>query len=341
MFRFHLKNWRQVYNPNSRLQLPAVIQKIAVITSSQSAGLHDFAHTIESNSFGYKFSITNYFTIVQGEAKAELFFNKLIEVFNSGIKYDVVVIIRGGGAQTDFLIFDQFILAKIVAKFPIPIITGIGHQKNETIVDLMANTATKTPTKAAEFIIAHNRTLEEKIVALQKTIIIRSQQLFASNSSRLSSLNSIVVNNSRNLISHHKEELFNTNQVIVNKTKELLFRKNSSLVNIASQLSSKPRVIVSTKLHDLTNIISNLKTFNSQYLKNQRSYLNHYISMARAMAPDNILKKGFAIIKVNNKITSDPDDIQVGNDMSVILDKKEIRSTVKSKTDYNGNDFNL
>ena len=100
----------------------------------------------------------------------------MLDVFHSNKQYDAVVIIRGGGSEMDFLIFNQYNLGNIVTKFPIPIITGIGHQKNETIVDLMAHTSTKTPTKTAEFIIDHNRYFEDSLLMLQKNIIIKSQQ---------------------------------------------------------------------------------------------------------------------------------------------------------------------
>jgi exodeoxyribonuclease VII large subunit len=163
---------------NNRLKLKPVIQNIAVITSLNSAGFQDFQHTLSTNSFGYRFSIDTFLAAVQGEENAKDIHQRFLEVFETGKDYDAVVIIRGGGAQTDFLIFDTFLLGRVVAKFPIPVITGIGHQKNETIVDLMAHTPTKTPTKAAEFIIAHNRMFEETIFSFQKAIIIKSQQLF-------------------------------------------------------------------------------------------------------------------------------------------------------------------
>ena len=304
---------------NNRLPLPVVIQNIAVISSSQSAGLHDFTHTIESNSFGYRFNLVNYYTVVQGEAKAELVYNKMLEVFLSGIAYDVIVIIRGGGGQTDFLIFDQFILGKIVAKFPIPVITGIGHQKNETIVDLMAHTSTKTPTKAAEFIIAHNHAFEEKIAGYQNSIIIKSQQVFSRHTTMLSSLNATIINRTRDLLSLNKDLLVQNKQVVVNKTKEILYRNKSELVNI----------------------ISNLKTFHSQFLKNQGNNLNHFASIIKTMSPANILKKGFAIVKVNGVITSDPEKINIGSEMSVILSNKEIKTSVKSKIEYHGEDSDV
>ena len=144
---------------NARLPLPMIIQRIAVVSSKTSAGNEDFKHTLLNNPYGYKFEIHDYHTVVQNEINAQQFLERLIDVFKSNIPFDAVVINRGGGSQTDFLIFDNYKIGLAVARFPMPIITGIGHQKNETITDLMAHTQTKTPTKAAEFIITHNRHL--------------------------------------------------------------------------------------------------------------------------------------------------------------------------------------
>lgn len=326
---------------NKELKHSTVIQHIAIVTSNSSAGLQDFKHTIENNAFNYKFRIDNYFTTIQGEASSTVVYEKLLEIYNTGIKYDALVIIRGGGAQTDFIVFDQFPLSKIVAKFPIPIITGIGHQKNETIVDLMANTSTKTPTKAAEFIIAHNRHFEDQILSFQKMILIKSQQTFSIHFQALSQLNSLIVNTARNNITTHKDQLVRVNQRTINTTKSILYQKHRDIVNLSSQILSKPKIIVTTKLNDIDNLIKNLKSYNRINFTNKRGYIGHYVSVFRLINPENILKKGFAIVKVNGSITSDPDKINVGNDISIILSNKEIYTTVKSKKDYDGDEFKL
>ena len=338
---FIVKQGDNYFTKNKQLKLNSVLQKIALISSNNSAGSEDFKHSLINNQFGYKFTIDDYFAIVQGENNNKQFLDKLIEVYNSGIEYDAVVITRGGGAQTDFLLFDNYNISRAVAKFPIPIITGIGHQKNITIVDLMAHTETKTPTKAAEFIIAHNKSFEDKLLFLQKNILIKSQQLFSSNFQRLASLNTSIVNNTRAIISERKDELVSTNQLIINSTKSILFSRKTNLINTSTQILTKPKIILYNRINDIKNTINNLKTFNAQYLKNERGYLGHYAKLIKMMAPDNILKKGYAIIKVNNKITSNPDNIKIGNDIDIILSNKLIKSTVKHKNDYNGNDFNL
>eukprot|EP01118_Nematostelium_gracile_P010694 TRINITY_DN3723_c0_g2_i4.p1 TRINITY_DN3723_c0_g2~~TRINITY_DN3723_c0_g2_i4.p1 ORF type:complete len:228 (-),score=35.17 TRINITY_DN3723_c0_g2_i4:643-1326(-) len=172
----------QYITKNKQQELKPVMQYLAVLSSDTSAGYQDFRHTLANNPWGYGFKIDDYFTAVQGEGNAKNLVNRLIDIYESGKPYDAVILIRGGGAQTDFLIFDNYELSRAVARFPIPVITGIGHQKNETICDLMANTALKTPTKAAEFILANNRVFEEKLIHAQKRIIIKTQQQSSSTS---------------------------------------------------------------------------------------------------------------------------------------------------------------
>ncbi len=326
---------------NGKLPLPTVIQRIAVVASKTSAGNEDFKHTLLNNPYGYKFHIDDYHTVVQNEANAQQFLERLIDVFKSNIKYDVVVVNRGGGAQTDFLIFDNYKIGLAIARFPIPVITGIGHQKNETIVDLMAHTQTKTPTKAAEFIIAHNKQFEDAILNFQKSIIIKSQQTFSTHYQRLTTLNTSIINKSRTFLNDFKDALVSNNQIVINKTKTLLADKKSSLSFIASTLISKPRIITGNRSNDLSNTLNNIISFKTSYLRNQRGYLGHFVSVINMMSPKNILKKGFAIVKHNGAVTSNPDVFKAGSEMEVILSEKSIKTIVKSKSDHNGSEFNL
>ena len=304
---------------NKGLILNKVIQRIAVVSSNTSAGWQDFKHTLDHNPFGYIFTIDDYFTLVQGESNAQQLVTRLIHVFESQVPYDAVVIIRGGGAQTDFLIFDNYLIGKAVAKFPIPVITGIGHQKNETIADLMAHTVTKTPTKAAEFILNHNRSFEDSIGAFQKRIIIQSQQRLSAGLQAIGRLNSS----------------------IVNQTQAILFHKGRELLSVGSAISTKPTIIVYNRKNDIQQIASNLASFSAISLKNQRGYLGHYVTLIQALSPENTLKRGFAIIKADNRITSDPEQLVKGKDVEIILRNQSITTTVKSKKEYHGNEFNL
>ncbi|NWJ50752.1 MAG: exodeoxyribonuclease VII large subunit [Bacteroidetes bacterium] len=146
--------------PNKRLKLPRVIQKIAILSSENAAGYTDFVNSLMINNFGYQFYLYPYFTTVQGENNTTLLVDRMKDVIQSEDQYDILVIIRGGGSQSDLLLFDQYEIASAIAFFPIPIITGIGHHKDISIADLMANKSTNTPTKVAEMIIEHNHIFE-------------------------------------------------------------------------------------------------------------------------------------------------------------------------------------
>jgi exodeoxyribonuclease VII large subunit len=338
---FIRKSGDRYITDNNQLVMRPVIQTLAVVTSNHSAGYQDFMHTLENNSFGYWYQVDPYFTVVQGEANAQSLYNTLLDVFNSGKAYDAVVIIRGGGAQTDFLLFDQFIVGKIVAKFPIPVITGIGHQRNETITDMMAHSPVKTPTKAAELLIAHNRAYEEGVLFAQKAIIIKAQQLFTNYFQELAGIHSIVVNESRNLLSYHKDELVQWRQIAINKTKTILYFNKSGLQQLGNRVLSRPQILVANRQNDLGNLVNNFRSFAKKYFVNQQRYLGHYDSVVRMMSPLNILKKGFAIIYYEGKITANADNIKTGEDITIRLSGQELLANLKSKKDINGDEFNL
>ncbi|HVI46436.1 MAG TPA: exodeoxyribonuclease VII large subunit [Chitinophaga sp.] len=327
---------------NNQLHFPAVIQRLAVITSGNSAGFQDFLHTLMHNRFGYTFKIDTYFTVVQGESKAELLQQRLIDIFQSGRPYDAVVIIRGGGAQTDFLLFDTFILGRAVARFPIPIITGIGHQKNETITDMMAHSPTKTPTKAAELIIAHNKAFEDEVMALQRDILIRSQQLFSSHFQALASLNATVINHSRNITDRHREMLRGFKDTILHTSRELLHQRQQELTGVSAAVLSKPRIAIAAKRNDLANLVANLRSFNRIYTQNKRGQLAHYETLFRLMSPDNILRRGFAIVYHEGKIVNNAGAIQPGDQIRVVLQDATLDADViakKNQTDEPGTDI--
>jgi len=150
-------NWLTL---NKGLQFPLVIQNIALITAPDSDGEKDFKHELSSNPFGYKFNVTDYLTQIQGQGAEQKVMQKLDEIKDSKTKFDAVVIVRGGGSQLDFGSFDTYTLARAIALYELPIITGIGHERNVSITDLMSHTSVKTPTKAASFIIERDRKFE-------------------------------------------------------------------------------------------------------------------------------------------------------------------------------------
>jgi exodeoxyribonuclease VII large subunit len=349
---------------NKKLTHRAVIQRIALVGSIASAGYQDFIHTLGSNQFGYQFKVDTYYGSVQGEANAVHLSSRLTEICHHQQPYDAVVIVRGGGADTDFLIFNQFELCRQIAAFPIPVITGIGHLKNESIVDMLAHTNTKTPTKAAEYIIAHNKKFEDAIMDLQSAMIIKVQTILKSRQEKLNAanhfivnitrdivarskqamnhINTTVINRSRDILNKHKDANARFNQVLLTKTTTILYQNKSTLVEISHKLTSKPTLVVNNKLNDLENVKANLSVNSRKYLINKKGYVSHFETLIRAYSPINILKKGFAIIYQQGKIMTDGNNVDPAMDIKIRMADTEIITTPKSKTQIDGNDeFNI
>ncbi|MDO5446215.1 MAG: exodeoxyribonuclease VII large subunit, partial [Prevotellaceae bacterium] len=143
-----------VFDLNKFLTLPLFCQRIAVISSESAAGFGDFSNQLLNNTHGFHFSVTLFPAIMQGEMVERSIIAALDKIYDCADSFDCVVIIRGGGASSDLTGFDTYPLAANVAQFPLPIITGIGHERDDTVLDLVSNTRVKTPTAAAEFLVS-------------------------------------------------------------------------------------------------------------------------------------------------------------------------------------------
>jgi exodeoxyribonuclease VII large subunit len=259
---------------NKSLDLNPVIQRIALIASPDSDGFRDFMHELENNAYDYIFYVDLYAAQVQGAGMEAGIVSRLVEIFTSGREYDAVVIVRGGGAQTDLLIFDSYELAKAVAKFPVPVFTGIGHTRNESLTDMMAFMATKTPTKVAANILAHNRKFEEQLEAHEKTIVSKTLELLA----------------------NHSLALSQANGMIIAAAKDLLHQQLLKLAQMSSTINDASGRIISNSKNQLNNYTQLVKHLSPETVL-KRGYALVYHD-GKIITDPNTLKKGVGITTV-------------------------------------------
>lgn len=155
---------------NKELPMPLLPQRVAVISSATAAGYGDFCNQLSHNPYGFVFYPQLFPAVMQGERVEESITNALNRIYEEYDFWDVVVIIRGGGATSDLSGFDSYLLAANCAQFPLPIITGIGHERDDTVIDSVAHTRVKTPTAAAEYLINRIQTTAVHLESLQETI---------------------------------------------------------------------------------------------------------------------------------------------------------------------------
>ena len=166
-----------VLEMNKQLEFPVLPQSLAIISSATAAGYGDFCDQLANDSSQFAFHKKLFPAIMQGDQAEQSIIAALEKIYSTIDLFDVVVIIRGGGATTDLACFDSYELALNCAQFPLPIISGIGHQRDISILDMVAHTSVKTPTAAAEFLISVMQDAENKVVNLMADIqdIIRNR----------------------------------------------------------------------------------------------------------------------------------------------------------------------
>lgn len=153
----------KLHEPNKIIQLAPVIQKIAILSNDQAAGYQDFVHQLSENSMNYAFSFILFPISLQGTLVEETVLTQLKAILKLDTTFDVVLILRGGGSKLDLAGFDSINICRAISSFPIKIITGIGHEVDETLSDLVAGISLKTPTAVAEYLLYHNQSFEALI----------------------------------------------------------------------------------------------------------------------------------------------------------------------------------
>lgn len=194
---------------NSRAPLPVVVQRIAVVSSENAAGYQDFLQHLADNPYGYSYDTCLFSAAMQGEWVNRDFLLRLKEIEREAARFDVVVVIRGGGAKLDLGAFDDYELCKAVAQMSLPVLTGIGHDVDEVLLDKVAHTALKTPTAVADFIVFQNARFEERIYQLAQQLQWAAQSKLHTHSQLLEKLHLSLFQQRRHLLLDEKKKLDN------------------------------------------------------------------------------------------------------------------------------------
>lgn len=269
-----------VFEMNQSLPLPLAPQRIAIISSQTAAGYGDFIDQLKTNSRGFSFKTKLFQALMQGDQASQSMIDALLEIHDAIEQFDLVVIIRGGGAQVDLDCFDQYDLAAHIAQFPIPVITGIGHERDETIADLVAHTKMKTPTAVAEFLISGlekvDDQLNESIYRIERAAINLAQ-----------------------LESFRLQAISNKLQISAKGQFNLAKEKISQL-----KLSLRFSSVEMLRMDDLK--LDKLKVPLQRVVKHRLSNMkNHLESLEKELAlvnPESILKRGYSITRVNGQL---------------------------------------
>ena len=237
------------------LQIPSLPRRVAVISSADAAGYGDFCDQLKHNRFGFKFHVQLYPAVVQGDTAARSVVQALNSIAALEEEWDVVVIIRGGGASTDMSCFDDYNLASHCAQFPLPIIAGIGHTRDVSVVDMVVHTSVKTPTAAAEWLIERVAEQVERVGSLMLRLQRATQNAVSREKNRLLLYEQQIFNAVRGKAVRERGKLDLWMKTIELHSPERIFKMGYSLTMVNGKLvRSQSEVnegdVLETHLHD-------------------------------------------------------------------------------------------
>ena len=295
-----------VFDLQKELSLPLFCQRIAVISSETAAGYGDFCNQLTDNPYGFKFLTWLFPAIMQGDGVEQSVIQALNRINNVIDDFDCVVIIRGGGATSDMSGFDTLALAENVANFPLPIITGIGHDRDESILDMVSHTRVKTPTAAASLLVDHLKQVLDALNDAQDIITLCAQQKLSTLNAQLSAISEAI------------PRLFS----IVKTRQEA--RLDTCYQRIAHQMDLK----LSTLNAQLSTIESKIPMVLERRLTSERHRLEILEEKVHSLDPALLLKRGYSITLFHGKAVRDPQDLKAGDEIETRLEKGTVVSKV-------------
>jgi exodeoxyribonuclease VII large subunit len=209
---------------NRALPLPVAPQRIAVISSPTAAGYGDFFNHLDRNLYGYRFIHVLFPALMQGAEAEQSLLSALDRIAHVAHLFDAAVIIRGGGSSIDLSCFDSYALASRISRFPLPVLTGIGHEKDDTVADMVAHTKMKTPTAVAEFLISGLRAFEERIADIMGRIstlaegMVRDEHLTLETISRRLARIPILIAAEQNRLAMHVRDMKSATRHLIRRT---------------------------------------------------------------------------------------------------------------------------
>lgn len=295
-----------VFSLQKELKVPMFAQRIAVISSASAAGYGDFCNQLSGNDYGFAFSIELFPATMQGEQVEQSVISALDAINAEEDAFDCVVIIRGGGATADLSGFDTLLLAENVANFPLPIITGIGHERDESILDMISNTRVKTPTAAAAFLVDNLANTLGRIEDAQASASRYVQNRMQMEKMRLQRLSTGI-----------------TMQFSMMKT-----RQEGMLDARFARLSQQISEALSEKWLRLEMISNRLPPLADRKLTAEKHRMELLAQRVESVDPKRLLRLGYSITYHNGRAVKDLKELSVGDELTTMVENGIIKSAV-------------
>ncbi|HBE42514.1 MAG TPA: exodeoxyribonuclease VII large subunit [Bacteroidales bacterium] len=313
---------------NKELSFPAVPQRIAIISSPTAAGYSDFIRQLKENGSGYVFYTALFEAIMQGTETEQSVLNALERVAVNADLFDVVAIIRGGGSQSDLSWFDNYNIAYYVTQFPLPVITGIGHDKDISVTDIVAFQSLKTPTAVADYLVTSVEEAENHLIDLYSQIAEQTRTKITKYREITESFRTRLMPLTRLSLSDQKELLSNRMIEIINIGKEYIVRAGFLPKNLNTRLIAASGSFILLKKTGIERNKLDLPGFAKKFVDDTRLKLSGLENKLNILDPVNVLKRGYTLTSRDGIIIKSSHDIKNDDILNTRFSDGEITSRV-------------
>lgn len=318
-----------VINNNKSQWMSPAPQRIAVVSAEGAAGYGDFMNQLLGNADGFVFYPCLFPAILQGDRTSASVREALRRIEETIDLWDCVVIIRGGGATTDLNGFDDYELARCVATFPLPVIVGIGHERDRTVLDEIAHTRMKTPTAVAGFLVDTLRSFSDRVSGMVDWIARYSTERIAGESRRLANCEAMIPALAKARLQSAQALLEREIARLPAVVETRLTRAHAAIDNIATLLraySGQRCERASGRLDELSRL---LRISAEGVMAKERTRLETLESLATVLSPQNTLRRGYSITRVEGKAVTDASALKPGTRLETQLLDGTVESEVK------------
>lgn len=318
-----------VVNLNKQLVLPRLLLRIAVITSETAAGFGDFCNHLAHGGHMFNIKIKLFPAIMQGDKVEQSVINALNAVLAESKDWDAVVIIRGGGAVSDLNGFDTYLLAANVAQFPLPVITGIGHDRDETVLDLVANVRCKTPTAVAGFLIERLSKELELLENCAATLKVCAQNKLNAQLQRMDSFVALIPLVFSRVIDKEKARYRILSERLPNAIQNVCRGERSRCERLVMRMEMNTKSMIANMQNRLLHVSERLQFVVPAVLSRQKQRLESCERGIRLAQPERVLKLGFSLTLKDGKAVTDASQLSPGDRIVTRLSNGEVTSRVE------------
>ncbi|MEY3126980.1 MAG: hypothetical protein RL273_1151 [Bacteroidota bacterium] len=289
-------------NLNQKLHFPLLPKRVAIISADSSKGLSDFLQVLQENEKSY-FIFTHLFNAyLQGDVAVQSIISALKKIKRVKDHFDIVIIVRGGGAEVGMTCYNNYELCKVIAEFPLPVLTGIGHSTNLNVAEMVSFRNEITPTKLAEFLLQTFREFEQEIKRLNREMIAHSLQLIDKTKQDFNGQVRVFKHASLRFTDSLKNEL---NQQIIelkNTTRYFLKNENDAVLSLKNDYRIVTKEIITAERNTLSLISKPIKGSLLHFFERQESDLEQLEKTVNILNPSNVLQRGYSLTLLNGKI---------------------------------------